>query len=119
MEKFYILEDYMEPSSLVISTIQYLIGNPTMIQLLSAKKGVVTADQEEGLEEDPALVLRVHQAAASEIFIDPKFPKLEELLAIVEKHGKVLFAPFDGRGMQAEPLDLELRPECTPEDTEC
>ena len=41
--------------------------------------------------------------------INPSFPKLDELKAILAKHGPQLFAPFDSIGLRVTPMRVDLK----------
>jgi hypothetical protein len=49
----------------------------------------------------------------NQCFFDPDFPDQKSLRAIVERHGQVLFQPFDQEGLRVDSLHLEVDPNAT------
>jgi hypothetical protein len=110
-ETFLVLEDCIEPIALGIKSIISLVGAEGLAKLLHQPK-LPDEEHAEGLDETIDLfpsAATQEQDFMHEVKFNEDFPKIDDLKDIVRKHGAVLFAPFDNKGMKAPPFDVELR----------
>jgi len=113
-EKFLVFEKCGEPISLGIVSIRNLLGRDGMSEMIFGKKDSEVKSQEEEIySADIQLYPDVVPQSLDEVHFDPEFPKLPELKSIVQKYAPTVFGAFDSEGMRVEPMDIELKPNCS------
>ena len=96
----------------LVSFNYFIILGRLLIYLSNECKSGEDKAEDDKLLDDSTIVVYPESNVESvephnQCFFDPDFPDQKSLLAIVERHGQVLFQPFDQEGLRVDSLHLE------------
>jgi hypothetical protein len=113
-EQFFIFESCGEDISIGVASIRSWLGHPEMANIIfGSKKEDVVSEEETEFSSDVQLFPDPIVHSMNSVHVNSTFPELNKLNKIIEKHSTILFGAFDAQGLKVEPMDIQLKPNCS------
>ena len=113
-EQFFIFESCGEDISIGVASIRSWLGHPEMANIIfGSKKEDVVSEEETEFSSDVQLFPDPIVHSMNSVHVNSTFPELNKLNKIIEKHSTILFGAFDAQGLKVEPMDIQLKENCS------